>query len=358
MANSKHRAKKYQTTIIREIILCVITLFSLTFALFFLFKYHAMVIENDEMQRKIDVYEDPVNPYISPEASEALVEQAKEDALREADSEAVYETLEHFKIDLIESQNTISAIRALYPDYSVVMGDDGYMFIPANENLTLCPYINDFFKESDGRVWYDDDSFSTKTGIDVSKFQEEIDWSKVKGDGIEYAFIRVGNRGYSDGDISIDSYFDDNAKNAIKNDIDIGVYFFSQATNDEEAVEEAKFVLDAIEPYDITYPVVIDIETVGGENGRGNELSMQERTQYCITFCETIKRAGYTPMIYGNIYTFNLMLDMEKLEDYDKWFASYTDAPYFPYDFKIWQYSKSGQVAGIDGDVDLNISLE
>ena len=141
------------------------------------------------------------------------------------------------------------------------------------------------------------------------------------------------------------------------NGIAAGVYFFTQATSVEEAKEEAQYVLDALEPYDVTYPVVLDVEAVTSKNARTADLTMEERTEYCITFCEMIKQAGYTPMIYGNLKTFMLMLDLEKLEEYDKWFAHYDEEFYYPYDFKIWQYTDAGSVAGINGEVDINISF-
>ena len=149
-----------------------------------------------------------------------------------------------------------------------------------------------------------------------------------------------------------------NIKGALRNDIEVGVYFFTQAINEEEAREEARYVLDALEPYEVNYPVVIDVEAVSNADARTKDLTVEERTQYCITFCEMIKEAGYTPMIYGNMKTFMLMLDIEQLEEYEKWVAFYDEPMYYPYAFKIWQYTDEGKVAGITGDVDLNISFE
>ena len=155
-----------------------------------------------------------------------------------------------------------------------------------------------------------------------------------------------------------DETFEDNIKGALSNGISVGVYFFTQALSVKEAEEEARFVLDTIEPYRIDCPVILDVEIVLNQNARTRDLSREERTQYCIAFCEMIKEAGYRPMIYGNLRTFFLLLDLEQLEDYDKWFAFYGDKPYYPYDFKVWQYTESGNVSGIEGEVDLNISFE
>ena len=191
----------------------------------------------------------------------------------------------------------------------------------------------------------------------MSKYQGEIDWEKVADDDVEYAFIRLGIRGYSEGEIMEDETFEDNIKGARQNDIDVGVYFFTQATSVEEAEEEAQYVLDTIEPYKVTYPVVIDVEAVNNSDARTKELTKEERTEYCIAFCEMIKNAGYTPMIYGNLKTFMLLLDLEQLEEYEKWFALYDEQVYYPYDFKVWQYTDEGKVDGIDVNVDLNISF-
>ena len=128
--------------------------------------------------------------------------------------------------------------------------------------------------------------------------------------------------------------------------------------NKEEAVEEAEFVLENLKGYDISYPIVLDVEEVTTKNPRTKDMEKQDWTDVCIAFCERIKEAGYTPMIYGNLKTFLLMLDMEQLEAYEKWFAYYQTPLYFPYEFSIWQYTSTGKVAGIGTDVDLNISMK
>ena len=110
--------------------------------------------------------------------------------------------------------------------------------------------------------------------------------------------------------------------------------------------------------YDVTYPIVLDVEEVTTKNPRTENLTKQERTEACIAFCERIKEAGYTPMIYGNLKTFLLMLDMEQVEEYEKWFAFYQTPLYFPYEFSVWQYTSTGSVNGIKGDVDMNVSMK
>ena len=192
----------------------------------------------------------------------------------------------------------------------------------------------------------------------MSRQQEKIDWKKVAGDDISYAFIRAGYRGSTEGKLVEDEYFKDNIEGALDNDIQVGVYFYTQAVTEQEAEEEAEFVIDLIKRYDVTYPVVFDIEEVNSSSARTAQMTKEDYTKAAIAFCEKIKEAGYTPMIYGNLKSFMIMLDLEQLEDYEKWFAFYDTPVYFPYEFSIWQYSSKGSVNGIKGDVDLNISMK
>ena len=181
----------------------------------------------------------------------------------------------------------------------------------------------------------------------------------MAADGVEFAFIRVGIRGYgAEGRLVEDEGFEENVESALSNGIKVGVYFFTQATTVEEAVEEAEFVKQIIAPYKIQCPVVLDIEKVSDSEGRMNKISKEMRTQVAKAFCEEIAKAGYQPMLYYNMEMGALMLDLEQLEDYDKWFAYYNKDIYYPYDFKVWQYTDKGRVAGIEGDVDLNIAFE
>ena len=251
-------------------------------------------------------------------------------------------------------------LRYFYPD-EIVLADAGkYHFFPISDELAHHTYDQEQFSFDEDQIMHytQNGEVISHKGIDVSKYQGEIDWEKVAEDDVEYAFIRLGIRGYTKGEILEDENFEDNIKGARRNNIDVGIYFFSQATSVAEAEEEAQYVLDAIEPYRVAYPVVIDVEAVSNTNARTKELTKQERTQYCIAFCEKIKNAGYKPMIYGNLKSFMLLLDLEELEEYDKWFAYYDEEMYYPYDFKIWQYTDTGKVDGIDTDVDLNISFE
>lgn len=280
--------------------------------------------------------------------------------------EAVRETGEDFLNDvrarMENGDSTISMLRDLYPDNIVVYDKGKYIFTDILDTIrhNELSVENISLDEETGEIMYvkGDETVSRK-GIDVSKFQGEIDWKKVKEEGVEYAFLRLGIRGYESGQIVLDESFEDNVKGALKQNIDVGAYFFTQAVTEEEMLEEAEFVIENLADYPINYPVVIDVEDVDSSKARTKELTAQERTKLVITFCERIKEAGYTPMIYGNLKTFMLMLDITQLEDYEKWYAYYsTDEFYYPYDFSIWQYSDKGSIDGIKTNVDLNISFK
>ncbi len=199
---------------------------------------------------------------------------------------------------------------------------------------------------------------NSSVGIDVSKYQGTIDWAQVKAAGVDFAFVRVGYRGYGNGAIVLDDTFDYNVVEALKNDLNVGVYFFSQATTYEEGVEEAEFVLNYVKAYNINLPIVLDTEDTLDEDARTADMTPEERTIACLGFMETIRAAGYETMLYANLRWIALELDISKLYGYDIWFAQYASEPRLPYEFKIWQYSQEGTVPGIDQPVDLNIGFD
>lgn len=300
------------------------------------------------------------------EEVDAMIESAVSLAVEEAVTDAVERNNEDFltkiRSKMENGDSTVSMLRELYPD-NVVLYDKGkYVFKDIDRSLKANKLlVENIVADEEGTeiTYVEGEEVVSRKGIDVSKFQEKIDWSEVKESGVEFAFLRLGIRGYTTGEIVLDETFEYNVEKALEQELDVGVYFFSQAVSQEEALEEADFVIKELEPYPIGYPVVIDIEDVESENARTKDLTAAERTKYVITFCERIKEAGYTPMIYGNLKTFMLMLEVEQLEDYEKWFAYYsTDDFYYPYEVSIWQYSDSGKVGGIGKKVDLNISFK
>lgn len=290
------------------------------------------------------------------EEVDSMVTAAVTNAIDNADSEV----LQILQGRLENGDGTMAILRDLYPEHVVMLDSGQYYFLPMQEDLAFNTYAEDnFIAEEGGLVTYQENGETiTKKGIDVSKYQGEIDWEAVKNDGVDYAIIRAGIRGYSEGGILEDEFFRQNMEGAIANNIPVGVYFFTQALNEEEALEEANFVIGLLQDYSLTYPVYLDVEDVKKDNCRTNNLTVEERTNNAKVFLEAIEAAGYHPAIYGNMKTFLLMLDLSALEQYDKWFAGYTLPIYYPYEYKMLQYSEKGRVAGITGQVDVNICFK
>jgi GH25 family lysozyme M1 (1,4-beta-N-acetylmuramidase) len=219
-------------------------------------------------------------------------------------------------------------------------------------------YSDDCFWTENGQTGYEDDTYTSRQGIDVSHHQGEIDWEKVKAAGIDFAILRIGYRGYGqEGTLNLDQEFNRNIENAQAAGIDVGVYFFAQAINEDEAREEADFVLQNLEGYELQLPVVYDPESILDDDARTDDVSGEQFTKNTIAFCEKIKEAGYTPMIYSNMLWEAFEFDMEQLTMYPFWYADYEALPQTPYTYEMWQYSESGQVDGIDEAVDLDVQF-
>lgn len=296
--------------------------------------------------------------YTRQELEELLLE-AENTAREQAASEREEQILGNIRDGLVDGNSVVETLRPLYPEELVLVSQGSYHFVPIREDLKQNDFSMDGLNilESGEYQYLQDGQVISHKGIDVSKFQGDIDWQQVAGDGVEFAFIRVALRGYSTGKLVEDEYFEKNIKGALNAGIRVGVYIYSQAISEEELLEEADFVLEKIAPYEIACPVVYDVERVVGADGRMNDLTVEERTNLTLLFCQTIENAGYKPMIYHNMEMGVLMVDLETLENYDKWFAYYNSDFYYPYEYDIWQYSEKGRVNGIDTDVDLNISF-
>ena len=191
-------------------------------------------------------------------------------------------------------------------------------------------------------------------GIDVSRWNGTIDWSAVKNSGVNYAIIRCGYRGSSSGALIEDSMFRTNIQGAVNAGIKVGLYFYTQATTEAEAIEEASFVVSMIKNYGLSYPVYLDVEK---SNGRGDAISYDMRTTVCKAFCKTITNSGYSAGIYASKTWFESKFDVSALTSYKIWLAQYaTSATYSKSRYDMWQYTAKGSVSGISGDVDMNLS--
>ena len=209
-----------------------------------------------------------------------------------------------------------------------------------------------------GRMSYATEEGTALTGIDVSHHQQEIDWEAVAADGIDFAMIRLGYRGYDTGLLNPDRYFEQNMAGAKAAGLKVGVYFYSQALTPEEAEEEADFVLDTLDGRLLDYPVVFDWETTHPElEPRTLGLSGDGMTRCAQAFVDRIREGGYQPMVYFNPRMGYLDYDLGALAHVPYWLARYEDTPDFYFDYDLWQYSHTGTVAGIEGSVDLNLDL-
>ncbi len=193
-------------------------------------------------------------------------------------------------------------------------------------------------------------------GVDVSKYQGNINWNQVKASGVEFAIIRVGYRGYGSGALVEDPTFRQNIRGATAAGLKVGLYFYSQAVNEAEAVEEASMVLRLCSGYNISYPIYFDTEKVAGDTGRADNISRSQRTANAVAFCETIRNAGYRAGVYSYASWFYNQLNIANISQYSIWIAQYRDNLTFDYNYDIWQYTSSGQVPGIPARVDMNVS--
>ncbi len=196
--------------------------------------------------------------------------------------------------------------------------------------------------------------------IDISVYQGNIDWNAVAASGVHYAILRVGYRGYDAGRISGDRNFLKNIQGATNAGIKVGAYFFTQAITVQEAIEEAKYCIECVKGYPVSMPIYIDIERTEGSgvNGRLNRanLSIKQRTDIAEAFCKTIQEAGYEGGIYSSKSYFLDYLDPDYLSTkYKIWLAHYTSQTSYKGDYQLWQYSSTGRVSGISGNVDMNI---
>ncbi len=291
--------------------------------------------------------------------ADAISEEELEKLLEQARKEGADAVLDELAESINQSSSITTALRPLYKDSLVVASEGAYHFVPINKDMKMNSYKAENLQIlGNGLVEYvENGEVISHKGIDVSKHQGEIDWAKVAADGVEFAFIRVGNRGYGSGAIVDDPQFEANVVGAITNGIRVGVYFFSQAITEEEAIEEAGYVLEKVAPYKISCPIVLDVEKVSDSEARMNKISKEQRTANTLAFLKEVEAAGYKTMLYHNMEMATLKMDMTQLEDYEKWFAYYNKELYYPYAYSVWQYTDKGKVDGISGDVDMNISF-
>jgi len=356
--NQKHKNSKKIFVVLTVIF--GLTSLLLVFSCILMFSYFSIRMSKEKVSNDIVIETQTTESdrIYTQEDVDQLVEEIRTEAT-DAEHQAMLDQMQ----ELMESGNgTVEMLRYFYPDKVVLLSDNVYYFMDIQEDLKKNSFVQENFSfDGEGFLHYrtQDGSESYLRGIDVSKYQGSIDWDKVKNSGmVDFAILRAGIRGYSEGALMEDDTLQDNLKGATEAGIPIGIYFFTQATTNAEAVEEAQYAMELVKDYDLEYPIYVDVEAVAKDTARTSILTSAERTDFAITFMETVKAAGYKTGIYGNLKSYMLMLDMARLEDYDKWFADYDLPIYFPYEYNMLQYSESGRISGIPEAVDLNILFQ
>lgn len=290
-------------------------------------------------------------------AAKIAADQRVNDAFDSGFEEGRRTTLTALMENLIATGSSITSLRPFYPDKVIVVSQGQFNFVDINKDLKLTELDPTcFYTNVDGIMEYSvDGQVLSYKGIDVSSYQGDINWESVAADGVDFAIIRTTLRGYGTGRLVEDETFDDNIQGAMAAGIHVGAYVFSQAINEEEVIEEAQSAIDKLSPYVTGVPIVIDVERISGGDGRMDDLTPAERTDLILKFCEVVSNAGYKPYIYYNTEMSILYVDIARLEGIPKWYASYSSDFFYPYDIDILQYSATGRVAGISGDVDMDI---
>ena len=281
--------------------------------------------------------------------------------------EKILKLTEFDKCDILEQKDEVEPMRnygkwitAVLVTIAILVGlfyprdrdkdRDPDTILPVVEKIPENDYVLENFYWEDGFLHYKDRNYMI--GIDVSTHQEEVDWQSVADSGVEFAILRVGFRGSTAGSLYEDDYFARNLIGAKNVGLKVGVYFFSQAMNEEEAREEARYACDLLDGTYLELPVFYDWEYL---EGRVPEPWLMPMTQCAVAFCEEIEDEGYDAGVYFNQdYGYNY-LDLREIDQYALWLAEYGSIPEFPYLYQCVQYTDSGSIPGIEGPVDLNL---
>ena len=253
----KKRRKSENHILAGSILLCIVTLTAVTICLVMVFQYRALQEKNTETMSELETLRLEEETSYSQEEVDALIETAVKETEEKTGKEVGDAFLARLKGLMSSGESTTDMLRTFFPEEIVVADTGRYYFFPILESLAKNTYDAESFQADEDGVmhYYRDGERVSHKGIDVSRYQDKIDWSKVADDEVEYAFVRLGIRGYTTGEIMEDESFQRNIEGALDNDIDVGVYFFTQAMSVEEAEEEAEFVLDSINPYEVIFHV-------------------------------------------------------------------------------------------------------
>lgn len=218
-------------------------------------------------------------------------------------------------------------------------------------------YDKSLFSGSGKTMSYNDPDMTVLRGVDASRYDGDVDWAAAAKDGIDFAILRVGGRYQMSGELYDDIKFEEFYEGASAAGLRIGAYFYSQAISVREAEEEADYVLAKLEGKKIDAPVVFDWESAGSSGARTASTSVKTVCDCAVAFCEKIRAAGYTPVIYMNTYDGYIRYDLSRLTDYGIWYAGqyYGAYPKFVYDFIMWQYTDKGRLDGFSGRLDMDL---
>lgn len=257
-----------------------------------------------------------------------------------------------FDRDYTEIQKEQAKLAGLHFTFRDVFGNEFESVY--DDTVSIHSYkCQNFIHEGNNLYYRGDDRYVSKMGVDISRHDGKVDFEQLKKDGIEFVILRIGYRGYQSGKLVVDQNFHENIKAAQKAGLEVGVYIFSQAANKKEALEEAKLVVDNLKNYKITLPVFYDPEIIRDDEARSDHITGEQFTKNAITFCEYVKKAGYTPGVYSNMLWEAFEFDLSKFEDYVIWYADYEEYPQTPYRFEFWQYAEKDGEQHAPYDMDI-----
>ena len=275
--------------------------------------------------------------------------------LREPDETSEPEVEDYFTPVKVDRHYELAGQKILLKDETF-----GQIWIPVLKDVKLSSHPLDLLKEENSRMYsYDSEgNYNAMTGIDISSHNNVTDWNAVKADGIGFVMLRTGYRTYGGGILHEDEKFKEYYRDAKAAGLKIGAYFFSQATNVEEAVEEAKLTVKQLKDCQLDFPVAFDWEIIfDDDDARTDNIPVDTLTDLTLAYCQNIESVGYRPMIYQNKRTSLLKYDLPRMKGIPFWLAEYGDGPTYIYEYDMWQYSCKSYVDGVEGMVDMNLSF-
>ncbi|MCQ2521432.1 MAG: hypothetical protein MJ105_03545 [Lachnospiraceae bacterium] len=238
----------------------------------------------------------------------------------------------------------------------LIHADGSEEWVEINPGIKKNDYAQTGFVLKNGYLsYYENNTKISTLGVDISKTQDYVDFVELKRAGVDYVMISLGGRGYASGELYVDEYFADNMRRALDAGLDVGVYFFSTAISQDEAIEEAHFVSENLVPYEITYPVAYYTEAVSRQETRSDGLDKMSRTFIAQTFMNTLEQMGYYTVLYGSKEWLIKKYSLGSFQSTDMWLSQEGNLPDYPYEFVMWRYSKTGNVPGIAGPANMNI---